>query len=97
MLTTNPDELNNRRAFLQRLGFAIPAIVAGGVAAPMGPPPTSPLSSADIYTLFVSEMVQALPTAMQDAGLRPGSVLRSLIEAQGVAMTAVFTSTLQIR
>jgi len=91
--------LEDRRAFLQALGVSVPAAIAasavpaGTVAArdqparPAARDPRDPIiRPEEVFLIYASETLAHLPPWMAKEA---GSVVRTLIEAQGAGLAAV--------
>jgi membrane-associated PAP2 superfamily phosphatase len=88
------ESLVERRALLKFFGIAVPAALLPTVAEESERPsgPQFFMRPDEIFTLFVSEMVAALPQQYADAARDRSSVLRTMIEAHGVAMATVLAT-----
>lgn len=100
MFVVDRTQLEDRRAFLRKLGLSVPAavIAAGVTTIPVEASESKPpemLTAEDVYTIYVTEMATALPAHMREAMLIPGGVMRSLIEAQAYAMTVLLVGHAQ--
>ena len=79
--------MQDRRDFLKAAGVALPAsVVAAGATLPSRRPTQPRLTPEEVFTLYVSETLKALPFGYTRA---PDSVVRALIEAQGAGLAMV--------
>jgi hypothetical protein len=86
--------IEHRRAFLQRCGVTVPAIIASAraegmsdYAGPAGEPAPLAMTPDEVFTIFVSEALAQIER--RGLSIVRDSLVRSIFEAQGAALALV--------